>query len=62
MVILLFLVLFCTVHPFMHLLIIKCSPAPGCDLLTLVLSVTIVIELSLVVCSGCKSPTGGELK
>ena len=35
---------------------------PGCDLLTFVLSVTIVTELSLVVCGVHKSPAGGELK
>ena len=46
----------------MHLLIITHSPMHGCDLLTFVLSVTIVIELSLAVHSMCKSPTGGELK
>ena len=46
----------------MHLLIIMCSPTPGYNLLTFVLSVTIVIELSLAVHGGHKSPTGGELK
>ena len=35
---------------------------PGCNLLTFVLSVTIVKELSLVVYGECKSPIGGELK
>ena len=35
---------------------------PGCDLLTFVLSVTIVIELSPVVHSWHKFPAGGELK
>ena len=43
-------------------LIMTCSPVPGCDLLTFVLSVTIVIELSLVVHDVHKSPTGEELK
>ena len=47
---------------FMLLVIIMHSPMPGCDLLTFVLSVTIIIELSLVVHSVRKSPTGGELK
>ena len=34
----------------------------GCGLLTFILSVTIVIELSLAVRGGCKSPARGELK
>ena len=47
---------------FTLLLIITHSLMPGYDLLTFVLSVTIVIELSLAVCGVHKSPTGGELK
>ena len=46
----------------MNLLIIMHSPMPGCDLLTFVLSVTIVIELSLVVYGVHRSPAGGVLK
>ena len=38
------------------------SPVPGCDLLTFVLSVTIVIELSPAVHGVRKSPAGGDLK
>ena len=47
---------------FMHLLIVTCSSVLGCSLLTFVLNVTIVIELSLVVRGVGKSPAGGELK